>query len=146
MYLQEIKEEEIIEETPTEELKETKKEELKKINQMLLLKSLQMKPLRQRKLWIQMKRQQSRKDKRVKLYLMNQNVAEDKETEGQERRRVIAKDVENETDVSVKDRKIATTDIDSIGKKVEKIIEKITEKLKELTKNYKRLHLFYQKE
>ena len=58
------------------------------------------------------------------------DVAEDKETEGQEKETGDSKDVEGETDVSVKDRKIASTDIDSIGKKVEKIIAKINEKLK----------------
>ena len=57
-------------------------------------------------------------------------LAEDKETEGQEETASAGETLENETDVSVKDRKIATTDIDSIGKKVEKIIEKITAKLK----------------
>jgi hypothetical protein len=58
------------------------------------------------------------------------DVAEDKETEGQEAKESDSEDVESETDVSVKDRKIASTDIDSIGKKVEKIIAKINEKLK----------------
>lgn len=58
------------------------------------------------------------------------DVAEDKETEGQEKETSDSEDVEGETDVSVKDRKIASTDIDSIGKKVEKIIAKINEKLK----------------
>ena len=57
-------------------------------------------------------------------------LAEDKETEGQEETASAGETLENETDVSVKDRKITTTDIDSIGKKVEKIIEKITAKLK----------------
>ena len=52
-----------------------------------------MKPLRQRKtMYHQMKRQQSRKDKRVKLYLMNQNKLKiRKQKDRRRRRRVIAK-------------------------------------------------------
>ena len=57
-------------------------------------------------------------------------LAEDKETEGQEETASAGETLENETDVSVKDRKTAATNIDNIGKKVEKIIEKITAKLK----------------
>ena len=57
-------------------------------------------------------------------------LAEDKETEGQEETASAGETLENETDVSVKDRKTAATNIDDIGKKVEKIIEKITAKLK----------------
>ena len=43
-----------------------------------------MKPLRQRKLWIQMKRQQNLMDKRVEVVSNESEMAEDKETEGQE--------------------------------------------------------------
>ena len=57
-------------------------------------------------------------------------VVEDKETEGQKETESDGEVVEDETDVSVSDRKIATTDIDSIGKKVERIIAKINSKLK----------------
>ena len=57
-------------------------------------------------------------------------LAEDKETEGQEETASAGETLENETDVSIKDRKTTATNIDDIGKKVEKIIEKITAKLK----------------
>ena len=57
-------------------------------------------------------------------------VVEDKETEGQKETESDGEVVEDETDVSVSDRKIATSDIDSIGKKVERIIAKINSKLK----------------
>ncbi len=57
-------------------------------------------------------------------------LAEDKETEGQEETASAGETLENETDVSIKERKTAATNIDDIGKKVEKIIEKITAKLK----------------
>ena len=57
-------------------------------------------------------------------------VVEDKETEGQKETESDGEVVEDETNVSVSDRKIASTDIDSIGKKVERIIAKINSKLK----------------
>ena len=57
-------------------------------------------------------------------------VVEDKETEGQKETASDGEVVEDETNVSVSDRKIASTDIDSIGKKVERIIAKINSKLK----------------
>ena len=57
-------------------------------------------------------------------------MVEDKETEGQEEKESPSEVVESKTDVSVKNRKITSADIDSIGKKVQKIIEKITAKIK----------------
>ena len=57
-------------------------------------------------------------------------MVEDKETEGQEEKESPSEVVEGKTDVSVKNRKITSADIDSIGKKVQKIIEKITAKIK----------------
>ena len=57
-------------------------------------------------------------------------MAEDKETEGQEEKESPSEVVESKTDVSIKNRKITSADIDSIGKKVEKIIAKITAKIK----------------
>ena len=57
-------------------------------------------------------------------------MAEDKETEGQEEKESPSEVVESKTDVSIKNRKITSADIDSIGKKVQKIIEKITAKIK----------------
>ena len=48
-------------------------------------------------------------------------LVENKETEGQAKTESAGEIVENETDISVKDRKTTNADIDSIGKKVEKI-------------------------
>ena len=57
-------------------------------------------------------------------------MAEDKETEGQKEKESPSEVVEGKTNVSIKNRKITSADIDSIGKKVEKIIAKITAKIK----------------
>ena len=57
-------------------------------------------------------------------------VVEDKKTERQEEKENNSEAVEDETDVSVKDRKITTTNADNISKKVAKIIAKINSKLK----------------
>ena len=57
-------------------------------------------------------------------------MAEDKETEGQKEKESPSEVVEGKTNVSIKNRKITSADIDSIGKKVQKIIEKITAKIK----------------
>ena len=65
-----------------------------------------------------------------KLLSSKSEMVEDKETEGQEEKESPSEVVESKTDVSVKNRKITSADIDSIGKKVQKIIEKITAKIK----------------
>ena len=57
-------------------------------------------------------------------------LAEDKETERQEETKNDGEAVEDETDVSVEDRKITTADTSSISKKVEKIIARINSKIK----------------
>ena len=57
-------------------------------------------------------------------------MAEDKATEGQKEKESPSEVVEGKTNVSIKNRKITSADIDSIGKKVEKIIAKITAKIK----------------
>ena len=57
-------------------------------------------------------------------------MAEDKETEGQKEKESPSEVLEGKTNVSIKNRKITSADIDSIGKKVEKIIAKITAKIK----------------
>ena len=57
-------------------------------------------------------------------------LAEDKETERQEEAENDNEAVEDETDVSIKDRKIVTAEADGISKKVEKIIAKINSKIK----------------
>jgi len=57
-------------------------------------------------------------------------LAEDKETERQEETESNDEVVEDETDVSVENRKITNADTSSIGKKVAKIIAKINSKIK----------------
>jgi len=57
-------------------------------------------------------------------------MAEDKETEGQKEKESPSEVVESKTNVSIKNRKVTSADIDSIGKKVQKIIERITAKIK----------------
>ena len=57
-------------------------------------------------------------------------LAEDKETERQEETESNDEIVEDETDVSIEDRKITTADTSSISKKVEKIIARINSKIK----------------
>ena len=50
---------------------------------------LQLKPLRQKKLYQQMKKQLIREDKRVKLYLMNQNWLKIRKQKDRRRRKVL---------------------------------------------------------
>ena len=59
-------------------------------------------------------------------------LVEDKETERQEETESDGENMENETDISIKDRKIADANVNSITKKVEKIIAKINSKLKRI--------------
>ena len=120
---EEIKEEEIIEEKPTEEL--TEKEETNAINEEPTNETVKTEEA------VPSNEETTEPEGQESEVVSNESdVAEDKETEGQEKETSDSKDVEGETDVSVKDRKIASTDIDSIGKKVEKIIAKLNEKLK----------------
>lgn len=120
---EEIKEEEIIEEKPTEEL--TEKEETNAINEEPTNETVKTEEA------VPSNEETTEPEGQESEVVSNESdVAEDKETEGQEKETSDSKDVEGETDVSVKDRKIASTDIDGIGKKVEKIIAKLNEKLK----------------
>ena len=120
---EEIKEEEIIEEKPTEEL--TEKEETNAINEEPTNETVKTEEA------VPSNEETTEPEGQESEVVSNESdVAEDKETEGQEKETSDSKDVEGETDVSVKDRKVASTDIDSIGKKVEKIIAKLNEKLK----------------
>jgi len=57
---------------------------------MLLYRSLQMRPLFQRKLWKLMRKQRVY-DKRVKLYMMNQNWLKIRKQKDRRRRRVLRK-------------------------------------------------------
>ena len=52
---------------------------------------LQLKPLRQKKLYQQMKKQLIREDKRVKLYLMNQNWLKIRKQKDRRRRKVLTR-------------------------------------------------------
>ena len=122
--------EEIIEETPTEELKETKKEELKEEEPNAITEKPTNETVKTEKTMDTNEETTEPEGQESEVVSNESELAEDKETEGQEETASAGETLENETDVSVKDRKITTTDIDSIGKKVEKIIEKITAKLK----------------
>tara|TARA_Y100001937_G_scaffold19853_1_gene27468 strand:+ start:566 stop:2335 length:1770 start_codon:yes stop_codon:yes gene_type:complete len=122
--------EEIIEETPTEELKETKKEELKEEEPNAINEKPTNETVKTEKTMDTNEETTEQEGQESEVVSNESELAEDKETEGQEETASAGETLENETDVSVKDRKITTTDIDSIGKKVEKIIEKITAKLK----------------
>ena len=122
--------EEIIEETPTEELKETKKEELKEEEPNAINEKPTNETVKTEKTMDTNEETTEPEGQESEVVSNESELAEDKETEGQEETASAGETLENETDVSVKDRKITTTDIDSIGKKVEKIIEKITAKLK----------------
>ena len=122
--------EEIIEETPTEELKETKKEELKEEEPNAITEKPTNETVKTEKTMDTNEETTESEGQESEVVSNESELAEDKETEGQEETASAGETLENETDVSVKDRKITTTDIDSIGKKVEKIIEKITAKLK----------------
>ena len=57
---------------------------------MLLYRSLQMRPLFQRKLWKQMRKKRVY-DKRVKLYMMNQNWLKIRKQKDRRRRRVLTR-------------------------------------------------------
>ena len=57
---------------------------------MLFYRSLQMRPLFQRKLWRQMKKKRVY-DKRIKLYMLNQNWLKIRKQKDRRRRRVLTK-------------------------------------------------------
>ena len=120
-------EEEIIEETPTEEVKneEIKEEEPNAITEKPTNETVKTEET------MDTNEETTEPEGQESEVVSNESeVVEDKETEGQEETASAGEVVEDETTISVKNRKITTTDIDSIGKKVEKIIARITAKLK----------------
>ena len=120
-------EEEIIEETPTEEVKneEIKEEEPNAITEKPTNETVKTEET------MDTNEETTEPEGQESEVVSNESeVVEDKETEGQEETASAGEVVEDETTISVKNRKVTTTDIDSIGKKVEKIIARITAKLK----------------
>lgn len=120
-------EEEIIEETPTEEVKneEIKEEEPNAITEKPTNETVKTEET------MDTNEETTEPEGQESEVVSNESeVVEDKETEGQEEKASAGEVVEDETTISVKNRKVTTTDIDSIGKKVEKIIARITAKLK----------------
>jgi hypothetical protein len=119
-----------IEKTPTEELKQTKKEELKEEGTNAITEKPRNEAI-ETKETMDTNEETTEPERQESEVVSNESeLVEDKETEGQAKTESAGEIVENETDISVKDRKTTNADIDSIGKKVEKIIAKITAKLK----------------
>ena len=94
----------------------------------LMRMNLQLKPLLQRKLWKQM-RKQNLQDRRTKMYLLNQRWLKIRKQKDRRRRRILLKLWRMKQMLMLKRVKIVTKDPE-ISKKVAKIIKKLEAKLK----------------
>ena len=84
-------------------------------------------------------------DKRVKLYLMNQNWLKIRKQKDRKETASVAKLWKMRQMYLSKTGRLRTLNIDNIGKKVEKIIEKDMAELKRVGQQLALRHLFYQK-
>ena len=118
------------ENTPTKELKEENPKELKKEETNAITEKPGTKTVKTEETLSTNEETTEPEGQESEVVSNEPELVEDKETKGQEETEGNGEIVEDETNVSVEDRKITTTDADNISKKIQKVIAKINSKLK----------------
>jgi len=126
-----LKEPELKKESPpTKELKEEKPKELKKEETNAITEKPGTKTVKTEETLSTNEETTEPEGQESEVVSNESELVEDKETKGQEETESNGKIVEDETDISIKDERSTTSNIDNLTQKIQRVIAKINSKLK----------------